>query len=154
MAQAAQQRFEADKNLASLGFCNLDLIRWTDARIGAVGVRLAKHKRSELCLSAITVAELRFWADERRSRKIHQAIDAFLSGVGVLAFDNSAAEKFGAIAAALATAGEPIGQLNTLIAGHALPKPSWKPEAWLELRCEITTSPQQPPTPIPRNPSL
>src|SRR4051794_11133309 len=40
--------------------------------------------------------------------------------------------------------------LSVLIAGHALPKPSWKPEAWLELRCEITTSPQQPPTPIPR----
>jgi hypothetical protein len=44
--------------------------------------------------------------------------------------------------------------LSVLIAGHALPKPSWKPEAWLELRCEITTPPQQPPTPIPRNPSL
>lgn len=44
--------------------------------------------------------------------------------------------------------------LSVLITGHALPKPSWKPEAWLELRCEITTSSQQPPTPIPRNPSL
>jgi hypothetical protein len=44
--------------------------------------------------------------------------------------------------------------LSVLIAGHALPKPIWKPEAWLELRCENTTSPQEPPTPIPRNPSL
>jgi len=44
--------------------------------------------------------------------------------------------------------------LSTLIAGHALPKPSWKPEAWLEIRCEIKTVPQQPPTPIPKNPSL
>ena len=44
--------------------------------------------------------------------------------------------------------------LSTLIAGHALPKPSWKPEAWLEIRCEIKTGPQQPPTPIPKNPSL
>ena len=44
--------------------------------------------------------------------------------------------------------------LSVLIAGHALPKPSWKPEAWLEFRCEIKTSPQQPPTPIPKNPSL
>ena len=38
----------------------------------------------------------------------------------MLAFDNSAAEKFGAIAAALATAGEHIGQMDTLIAGHAM----------------------------------
>ena len=34
--------------------------------------------------------------------------------------------------------------LSTLIAGHALPKPSWKPEAWLEIRCEIKTMPCSP----------
>ena len=44
--------------------------------------------------------------------------------------------------------------LSTLIAGHALPKPSWKPEAWLEIPCEIKTMPQEPPTPVPKNPSL
>ena len=44
--------------------------------------------------------------------------------------------------------------LSIMIAGHALPKPSWKPEAWLEIRCEIKPPPQQPPTPIPKNPSL
>jgi hypothetical protein len=43
--------------------------------------------------------------------------------------------------------------MSVLIAGHALPKPSWKPEAWLELRCEITAPSQQPLTPIPKNPS-
>jgi tRNA(fMet)-specific endonuclease VapC len=75
--------------------------------VGAVAARLAKHKRTELCLSAITVAEFRFGADKRQSRKIHQAIDAFLSGVDVLAFDNAAAEKFGTIAAALATQENP-----------------------------------------------
>jgi len=44
--------------------------------------------------------------------------------------------------------------LSIMIAGHALPKPSWKPEAWLEIRCEIKPPLQQPPTPIPKNPSL
>ncbi len=43
--------------------------------------------------------------------------------------------------------------LSTLIAGHSLPKPSWKPEPWLEIRCEIKTSPHQPPSPVPKNPS-
>jgi hypothetical protein len=43
--------------------------------------------------------------------------------------------------------------VSVLIAGHALPKPSWKPEAWLELRCGITAASQQPLTPIPKNPS-
>ena len=44
--------------------------------------------------------------------------------------------------------------LSVLMAGHALPKPTWKPEPWLELRCAVGTSPQQPPTPIPKSPSL
>jgi hypothetical protein len=43
--------------------------------------------------------------------------------------------------------------MSVLIAGHALPKPSWKPEAWLELRCGATAAAQQPLTPIPKNPS-
>jgi hypothetical protein len=41
-----------------------------------------------------------------------------------------------------------------LMAGHALPKPHWKPEPWLEVRAEFKTSGDQPQTPVPRNPSL
>jgi hypothetical protein len=41
-----------------------------------------------------------------------------------------------------------------LILGHALPRPQWRPEPWLELRTEIETSQGQPPTPSPINPSL
>lgn len=44
--------------------------------------------------------------------------------------------------------------LALLIAGHPLPKPQWKPEPWLEIQAEIKPSAGQPPTPIPRNPSL
>jgi hypothetical protein len=44
--------------------------------------------------------------------------------------------------------------VSVLIAGHALPRPHWKPEPWLELRVAVKSSPDQPPTPIPKNPSL
>jgi Transposase DDE domain len=40
-----------------------------------------------------------------------------------------------------------------LFAGHALPKPLWKPEPWLEIRANYRTSPDQPPSPVPKNPS-
>lgn len=80
---------------------------------------MRSHSRSEPCLSAITVAELRFGADNRQSRKIHQAIDAFLAGVRVLAFDAAAAATFGKVATALSSGGVPIGQLDTLIASHS-----------------------------------
>jgi len=43
--------------------------------------------------------------------------------------------------------------LAVLIAGHALPKPQWKPEPWLEIGANYRTYPDQPPTPIPKNPS-
>ncbi len=104
----------------ALFMLDTDTVSFALRGVSEVGQHLAKHKPSELCLSAITVAELRFGADKRRSRKIHNAIDAFLSGVEVLVFDNSAAERFGSIAASLSAAGTPIGQLDTLIAGHAL----------------------------------
>lgn len=87
---------------------------------GSVAARLTEHKPSELCISVITLAELRFGAAKRKSRKIDAAVDAFLTGVEVLSFDDAAARRFGAIAASLSDAGEPIGQMDTLIAAHAL----------------------------------
>jgi hypothetical protein len=44
--------------------------------------------------------------------------------------------------------------MSVLIAGHAWPQPSWKPEAWLEIRGQVKAPSQQPATPIPKNPSL
>lgn len=104
----------------SLFMLDTDTVSYALRGFGEVAANVANHPRSELCLSAITVAELRFGADNRQSRKIHQAIDAFLAGVQVLAFDAAAAAAFGKIASVLASAGAPIGQLDTLIASHAL----------------------------------
>jgi len=97
-----------------------DTVSFALRGIGEVGNQLATRKRSELCVSAITIAELRFGANKRASRKIHRAIDGFLSGVDALPFDTAAAERFGVVAAVLSGAGEPIGQMDTLIAAHAL----------------------------------
>jgi tRNA(fMet)-specific endonuclease VapC len=97
-----------------------DTVSFALRGMGEVATRLAQRKRSELCLSAVSVAELRFGAAKRGSRKIHRAIDAFLSGVDVLAFDQTAADRFGLIAAALANEGAPIGHIDTMIAAHAL----------------------------------
>jgi hypothetical protein len=44
--------------------------------------------------------------------------------------------------------------VSILIAGHALPKPQWKPEPWLEIRVNSRTCYDQPTTPVPKNPSL
>ena len=79
-----------------------------------------EHRPSELCISSITLAELRYGAEARRSRKLHRLISTFVETIEVMSFDQAAAGRFAAVAAALARRGEPIGTLDTLIAAHAL----------------------------------
>lgn len=87
---------------------------------GNVAGTIRSHARSALCISAITVAELRYGADKRGSAKLHTLIDDFVSEVAVQSFGAPEAARFGQVSAALATAGTPIGQFDTLIAAHAL----------------------------------
>jgi tRNA(fMet)-specific endonuclease VapC len=87
---------------------------------GQVGARLLDHQPSELCISSITWAELRFGAEAKRSQKLRRAIQAFAKDVAVVPFDQAAADKFALVAAALARRGKPIGSFDTLIAAHAL----------------------------------
>jgi len=87
---------------------------------GGVAARLLEHRPSQLCISSITLAELRYGAEARRSRKLHRLIGTFVEAVEALPFDQSAAGRFGVVAAALARRGEPIGTLDALIAAHAL----------------------------------
>ena len=96
---------------------------------GDVGARIREHKPSDLSISAITVAELRYGADRKRSRRLHALIDVFTAAVEVRAFDEDAARAFGRIGSALADRGTPIGQLDVLIAAHAI-----------ALRCTLVTN--------------
>ena len=97
-----------------------DIVSYALRGVGDVGERLLAIRPSLVSVSALTVAELRFGAEHRKSKRLHRLIDAFCSGVTVLAFDEEAAARFGTVGAALATRGEPIGQIDTLIAAHAL----------------------------------
>ena len=87
---------------------------------GRVAARLLEHRPSQLCISSITLAELRFGAEARRSRKLHRLISTFVEAVAVVPFDERAGDRFAAVAAALARRGEPIGTFDTLMAAHAL----------------------------------
>src|SRR2546422_3823048 len=87
---------------------------------GRVAARLLEHRPSELCISSITLAELRYGAEARRSRMLHRLISTFVEPIEVMSFDPSAAGRFGGVAAALARRGQPIGTFDTLVAAHAL----------------------------------
>ena len=87
---------------------------------GRVAARLLAHRPSDLCISSITLAELRFGAEARRSRKLHRLISTFIEAVEVVSFDQPAADRFATVAASLARRGEPIGTFDTLMAAQAL----------------------------------
>jgi tRNA(fMet)-specific endonuclease VapC len=97
-----------------------DMVSWALRGRGGVGARVLAYRPSQICISSITLAELRFGADAKASRALHRLIDAFVRPIDVLPFDQVAADKFGVVAAQLARKGEPIGTFDTLIAAHAL----------------------------------
>ena len=82
---------------------------------------LAALKKQEIALSAITRAETRFGlallqADDKRRR----TIDLLLNEIPVLPWTLEAADHYGDIAAHLQQTGQPIGEMDTQIAAHAL----------------------------------
>ncbi len=87
---------------------------------GDVGARILEHRPSELCVSSITLAELRYGASRRKSERLHRLIDAFVSNIPAMPFDDACAAHFGEIASQLAAQGAPIGQFDALIAAHAI----------------------------------
>jgi tRNA(fMet)-specific endonuclease VapC len=87
---------------------------------GRVGTSILQHRPSEICISALTLAELRYGASRRKSARLHELIDAFIANVGVMPFDESCASSFGIVAATLAARRSPIGEFDALIAAHAI----------------------------------
>ncbi len=74
----------------------------------------------ELTNMIAVVGELEMGVAKRRSRKLRRELDAFYSGIEVLAYDVEAARRYGRLAAVLLDDGVPIGVEDTMVAGHAL----------------------------------
>jgi tRNA(fMet)-specific endonuclease VapC len=83
--------------------------------------RLEALGPERVAVSVITAVELREGADlSRAARRHHAAIDTFLGEVTVLGLAPSVAPTAGGVRAHLRKAGTPIGDLDSLIAAHAL----------------------------------
>lgn len=74
-----------------------------------------------ICISSITVSELRYGAcKSRQIKKNLKRIDEFLSPFEIISYDESAANHYGEIRSQLEKRGNVIGPLDMLIAAHAL----------------------------------
>ena len=78
------------------------------------------HDPEEMCISAVTYAELMHGVEKSRvADKNRIALSLFLSPLTILDFSVRAAEEYGKIRAELERRGTPIGPMDLLIAGHA-----------------------------------
>lgn len=83
--------------------------------------RLLKVPMSRLLISAVTEAELLYGAARKSdSVRLKTAVDEFLLRVDSLPWDSKAARRYADLRAALEIAGTPMGNLDLMIAAHAL----------------------------------
>lgn len=83
--------------------------------------KLRSVSRSAVAVSVITVLELRQGAEKSQDpERAHQKLDFFLSSIRALPFDEDAALVAARIRASLERQGRPVGDLDSLIAAHAL----------------------------------
>lgn len=83
--------------------------------------RLERLGRSRVAVSVITAIELREGADlSSAPLRYHAAIDRILEEIPILALGADAAKVGGRIRAHLRKKGTPIGDLDSLIAAHAM----------------------------------
>ena len=82
--------------------------------------KLQEHNPDEICISAITYAELVHGVEKSKAVDRNRlALTILLSNIEILDFDMNAAEEYGRIRADLEKKGTPIGPLDMMIAGHA-----------------------------------
>lgn len=84
----------------------------------------------DIAISSITVAELNYGIAKSQQRDRNQAaLDRFLLPLTIVPFDRAASDYYGQLRHNLERQGQPIGNMDLLIAAHAL-----------SLRLEIVTN--------------
>ena len=73
-----------------------------------------------LCVSVITAAELRFGAEKAQRLLLTELVEAFLERLVILDWTDKVTRYYARIRAALERTGTPIGNLDLLIASHAV----------------------------------
>ena len=86
--------------------------------------RFAALERSQVWLSAIVAAELRFGASRLGSARFSAAVEAWLAGFDVRPWPLDATHHYAQLRAALERVGKPVGAMDMLIAAHALAEDS------------------------------
>ena len=89
--------------------------------IPAVRRRMVQVPMAQLAISAVTEGELRYGAARQPdTASLRAIVDEFLLRMTILPWDSEAAQYYGQIRAALERGGQPMGNLDMMIAAHTL----------------------------------
>ena len=86
--------------------------------------RFATLERSQLWLSAVVAAELRFGAVKLASPRFSAAVESWLAGFDVRPWPLDATHHYAQMRAAMERAGQPVGAMDMLIAAHTMAEDS------------------------------
>jgi tRNA(fMet)-specific endonuclease VapC len=86
--------------------------------------RFRQLDRRQLWLSAIVAAELRFGAEKLGSSRFRGSVEAWLSGFELRDWPLAATHHYARLRAQLEAKGTPVGNLDLMIAAHALAEDS------------------------------
>jgi tRNA(fMet)-specific endonuclease VapC len=81
--------------------------------------KFEKHGET-LSVSVITAAELRFGAEKPVRPKLTKLVEAFLDRLAILDWTNEVTRHYARIRSELERSGKPIGNMDLLIASHAV----------------------------------
>lgn len=107
-----QSLFMLDTNIASYAI---------KGNFPAVRKQLLIVPMAQVCISAVTEAELLYGVAQKPNAKdLKTIINEFLLRVDILPWDSEAARQYALLRSQLERIGKPLGNLDMLIAAHAL----------------------------------
>jgi tRNA(fMet)-specific endonuclease VapC len=81
--------------------------------------RFERHAET-LSVSVMTAAELRFGAEKAGRARLSELVEAYLERLAILDWTNEVSGHYARIRAELERSGKPIGNMDLLIAAHAV----------------------------------
>jgi tRNA(fMet)-specific endonuclease VapC len=109
-------RYFLDTNMASYAI---------KGKVPHVRQRLLRVPMAEVGISVITEAELRFGVARKPGHsRLETAVEEFLLRVEILPWDSAAAQCYASLRYALERTGDPMGNLDMMIAAQALSAPA------------------------------
>ena len=97
-----------------------DTVSFLVRRNPAVIKNLIKHEDDEICISAISYAELCFGLEKKGSEKLFSEVRIIMGKLSIISFDDSQSALYGKIRLELEKSGTPLGDMDMLIAAAAL----------------------------------